>query len=209
MWTGELVGELALRTHGAHRAAMAACNAALVACALAAPLAAQRGANLRPLDSTDRGTLVRPRGYPRVADTASLVSRLRLAFAATRATPRTVARPGGGAVSLSSPYAPDVDLTLANPGASVERSQCVSIALKPRVAYECGALRLAYPLPTVTTLNEARTPTLVYRSDHAAPQPIVRAWVARPAAAPVPTRVRATLTIAGETQPRASSSWAG
>ncbi|MCU0635633.1 MAG: hypothetical protein MUE41_12230, partial [Gemmatimonadaceae bacterium] len=186
----------------------------LAVCATALALSAgsalaQARAISSPLDTTVRRVVVRPPGYPRITDTASLVSRLRGAFAATRAAPRGMRRPGGAVVALASPYAPDVDLTLANPGASIERSQCVSVALKPRVAYECGALRLAYPLPTLTTLTQARTPTLVYRSDHAAPQPIVRAWVARPAAAPVPTQVTATLTLAQESQPRATATWSG
>ncbi|MCU0649220.1 MAG: hypothetical protein MUF00_14570 [Gemmatimonadaceae bacterium] len=103
--------------------------------------------------------------------------------------------------------APIVDLTQANPGASVERSQCVSVALRERVAYECGALRVAYPLPTITTLGTARTPTLVYRSDQAAPRGIVRAWVDRAPGSGVPMTVTATLIVQGVQV--ATQSWGG
>lgn len=76
---------------------------------------------------------------------------------------------------------PVLDLASGFAGPTIERSQCVTVALRPAVAYECGALRVAYPLPTLTTVSEARTPTLVYRSDHAAPRPIVRVGVTLPA----------------------------
>lgn len=81
--------------------------------------------------------------------------------------------------------------------ATTEPSQCLTIGLRPGVAYECGGLRVAYPLPTITTLNTPRTPTLVYRSTHATPAPIVRAWVTRPTGVPFPSTVTVILTVAG------------
>ncbi|MDX2184055.1 MAG: hypothetical protein SFW08_08725, partial [Gemmatimonadaceae bacterium] len=67
--------------------------------------------------------------------------------------------------------APIVSLAGTFVSATTEPSQCLTIGLRPGVAYECGGLRVAYPLPTITTLNTPRTPTLVYRSTHATPAP--------------------------------------
>jgi hypothetical protein len=91
--------------------------------------------------------------------------------------------------------APVLDLAGTFAGATIERSQCVTVALRPGVAYECGALRVAYALPTIITQGEARTATLVYRSDHAAPRPTVRVRVTLPAGAT--DSVSATLRVDG------------
>jgi RHS repeat-associated protein len=95
--------------------------------------------------------------------------------------------------------------------ATTEPSQCLTIGLRPGVAYECGGLRVAYPLPTITTLNTPRTPTLVYRSTHATPAPIVRAWVTRPSGTPVPSTVTVKLRLSGDqevaTHTYAGSAW--
>jgi len=61
-----------------------------------------------------------------------------------------------------------------NPEGSVARDGCLTIAAGDDAAYECGDLRLVHPLPTTTTLNKARTPTLIYTSAHARPMNLVQ-----------------------------------
>ncbi|HSQ29669.1 MAG TPA: hypothetical protein VLN49_07465, partial [Gemmatimonadaceae bacterium] len=64
-----------------------------------------------------------------------------------------------------------------NPGTSISRDQCLTIAAGDGAAYECGDLRLVHSLPTTTTMNKARTPTLIYLSAHARPVTLVAADV--------------------------------
>jgi RHS repeat-associated protein len=65
----------------------------------------------------------------------------------------------------------------ANAGTSIARDECLSIAAGDAAAYECGDLRLVHALPTTTTMNKARTPTLIYNSAHAHPVLLVQADV--------------------------------
>ena len=60
-----------------------------------------------------------------------------------------------------------------NPEATIARDQCLTIAAGDDGAYECGDLRLVHALPTTTTMNKARTPTLIYLSAHAHPVTLV------------------------------------
>ncbi|HEY0024965.1 MAG TPA: RHS repeat-associated core domain-containing protein [Longimicrobium sp.] len=62
----------------------------------------------------------------------------------------------------------------------LERDLCLTIAAGSG-AYECGDLRLAHALPTIRTLNKARTPVLIYNQAHVDPHPIVAAYVSLPA----------------------------
>lgn len=64
-----------------------------------------------------------------------------------------------------------------NPGTSISRDQCLTIAAGDGAAYECGDLRLVHALPTTTTMNKPRTPTLIYMSAHAHPVTLVAADV--------------------------------
>ncbi|HEV8498612.1 MAG TPA: RHS repeat-associated core domain-containing protein, partial [Gemmatimonadaceae bacterium] len=64
-----------------------------------------------------------------------------------------------------------------NPGTSIARDECLTIAAGDDAVYECGDLRLVHALPTTTTLNKARTPTLIYTSAHAQPVALVQADV--------------------------------
>jgi hypothetical protein len=81
-----------------------------------------------------------------------------------------------GFVSITS-GATNGPLTIAmnslNPGTSISRGQCLTIAAGDDAAYECGDLRLVHALPTTTTLNKARTPTLIYTSAHAHPVTLI------------------------------------
>ena len=101
--------------------------------------------------------------------------------------------------------APTVDVFSANPGADIERSACVTVAIRPGAAYECGDLRLSYSLPAIRVFNQTRTATLLYSSQHARPTPIVRAWVTRQVDSWQPNYVRAKLWVNGVQ--RDSNSW--
>ncbi len=97
------------------------------------------------------------------------------------------------------------------PGTShtdVQRGMCLTAAV-PGGAYQCGDLQVAYPLPGVRTLNRLHTPTLVYNSQHANPQPVFGARVMLPSAA---DRVEAVLRVSrngGAAVQRATRSWSG
>jgi RHS repeat-associated protein len=71
-----------------------------------------------------------------------------------------------GLVSISTGVISDVgvDARGANPGATIDRANCLTIAAGDAAAYECGDLRLVHELPTTTTMNKSWTPTLVYDS---------------------------------------------
>ncbi|HEX6808559.1 MAG TPA: RHS repeat-associated core domain-containing protein [Gemmatimonadaceae bacterium] len=73
-----------------------------------------------------------------------------------------------------------VDIASANPGSTLERSLCLHVSVAKGTSYECGALRLAYALPTTTTLTNARTPVLLYNSQFAAPHVVIAANVTLP-----------------------------
>jgi hypothetical protein len=88
----------------------------------------------------------------------------------------------------------------------VARDRCLTVAL-PTGASECGDLRLAHALPSVRTLNQVRTPMLVYNSQHASPHPIVAANVSLPSGTNGLSRVVATLKVNGT--PRGQGVWRG
>ena len=94
------------------------------------------------------------------------------------------------------------------PGANdmVARGACVTVALAPATASECGDLRLAHAVAPVLTMGTARAPTLLYNSQHARPVPTVLAEV-RLAAGTLPTTVTACIKVAGSN--RGCRSWAG
>jgi RHS repeat-associated protein len=83
------------------------------------------------------------------------------------------------------------DLTLS------ERSMCVTASVGAGAAYECGDLRLVAPLPSTRMLNRARTPVLIYNSQHAKPFPIVAAHVVRDVTKARPDSIGARLVVNG------------
>jgi RHS repeat-associated protein len=151
-------------------------------------------------------------GFPRVTDTLSLPTRLQ------RARPFQPALPSGSSSSLTLGGSAlgllggtpgfTVNVSEANPGADIERSACVTVAIRSNAAYECGDLRLTYALPAIRVFNQTRNAMLLYNSQHARPTPIVRAWVTRATGTPVPNSVAVTLTTADGVQ-RAQGSWSG
>ncbi len=118
-------------------------------------------------------------------------------------------RGAGAAERGATLLAPIVDVASVNAGANIERSACVSVAIRPGVAYECGDLRVAYSYPVIRTFNTARTITMLYNSQHAKPTPIVRALVTNHASGTAPTTVTATLFVqqGGTYVQRATATW--
>jgi len=99
-------------------------------------------------------------------------------------------------VTVGSQLAADtVDVTNTTPGTRVEPSICLTVAASRSAAYQCGDLRIVHALPTTRTRNKARTPTLLYSSQHAHPYPLIAANVALNAAAATPDSVVAKLFV--------------
>ena len=105
---------------------------------------------------------------------------------------------------------PVVDVSNTHPGTTVERGACLSISLGANAAAECGDLRIVHALPTITTLNKARTPTLLYNSYHNRPYAVIAADVAVPAGSSgVPDSVKVRLKIDGSSTVIDSGAWSG
>ena len=67
-----------------------------------------------------------------------------------------------------------------NPGPTIERDECLTIAAGDDAAYECGDLRLVHELPGARTMNRHRAVTLMYNSTHAKARAIIAANVSLP-----------------------------
>jgi RHS repeat-associated protein len=109
-------------------------------------------------------------------------------------------------VATGTAQAPTVALSTVNPGTTVERDLCLTIALVGSAAAECGDLRLAHGLPAVRTMGRARAPTLVYSSAYAHPYPLLAAEVTLPAGAANPDSVEVVLHKGGDS---VRARWAG
>ena len=105
------------------------------------------------------------------------------------------------------PLIPLVSIVDVNPGTTIERDQCLTIAAGSAAAFECGDLRIVHALPAIRTLNKARVPTLLYNSATADPYPIVAASVTLAGGSPLPDSVEAVLKVGGVTKD--SGRWAG
>jgi RHS repeat-associated protein len=111
-------------------------------------------------------------------------------------------------VTLTSPPAGDsleVRVQGRNPDATIARDQCLTIAAGDNAAYECGALRLVHSLPTTTTRGKARTPTLIYNSNHAKPG----AWIAADVTlrGMKPYKLELTLKMTGRADVKRTIGW--
>jgi hypothetical protein len=104
---------------------------------------------------------------------------------------------------------PLVSVEDVNPGATLDRSQCLAVALAPSQAWECGDVRIVHPLPSIRTLGSQRTPVLVYNSAASDPiRQIVAAYVTRPSTpSTAPDSVYAKITVNGTKLD--STVWAG
>ena len=101
-----------------------------------------------------------------------------------------------------------------NPGTAISRDQCVTIAAGDDAAYECGDLRLVHALPTTTTMNKARTPTLIYTSAHAHPVALVAVDVTLNGASSLlggtcPNQITARLRFANSDTAERAIPWTG
>jgi RHS repeat-associated protein len=112
-----------------------------------------------------------------------------------------------GAVSITvaagGPSSTIVSVTDANPGTSVDRDLCLTVAVGPAAAFECGDLRIVHGVPGVTTFNTTRAPTLLYNSRQAQATPILAALVTLASNAATPTHVTGALWV----KPAGGGSW--
>jgi RHS repeat-associated protein len=107
----------------------------------------------------------------------------------------SVSSVGGTAVSASSPADPGFpgdDRSLQR----TQRDACITVAMGPASASECGDLRVVHALPDTRILNKSRSPVLFYNSGHGRPIPIVAEHLAGPASG-VPDSIRAVLLVDG------------
>ena len=95
--------------------------------------------------------------------------------------------------SVSSPRLTN-GVVLLNPTGIQEKSLCVSIAVGPGAAAECGDLRLAYGLPGVMTKGKGRAPTLIYSAQAAHPTTVIPADLSLTSVV-IGTNVTATVVI--------------
>ncbi|HEX7980434.1 MAG TPA: hypothetical protein VF461_17660, partial [Gemmatimonadaceae bacterium] len=96
----------------------------------------------------------------------------------------------------------------ANLNGSVARDACLDMPL-PRggASYECGDLRVAYPLPPVTTMNKTRQPRLLFLSSTANATAVIEADVTIVQAGYSPTQLTPKLTLNGVTQTLSPIAW--
>jgi len=114
-------------------------------------------------------------------------------------------------VRLRTQQAPIPGIDVDNSGYPIERSACLTIAIGPAAAAECGNLRVVHPLPSVRTLNKIRTPTLLYNSEFAHPYFIAPVQVKLTSTTTTPDSVEVVLylNINGSNVERARRRWAG
>jgi RHS repeat-associated protein len=146
-------------------------------------------------------------GESRVATVTYTVGSAGAGTAMVTAFDNTVRDSATVAVTAISPPAPVVSVVDVNPGGTVERDGCVTIAAGSDAAFECGDLRIIHPLPVVRTVNRVRAPTLLYNSAHAEPYPIIAASVTLTSGFARPDSVEAVLTIGG--LEKARGRWSG
>jgi len=143
-------------------------------------------------------------GIATVSDTAVSTGAGSVTLNAIDASVSSLRDSGSLALTVDSAPKPVVSLVTTNPGTTVERDQCLTIAAGQNAAFECGDLRIVHALPAIRTLNKARVPTLLYNSADAQPHPVFTALVT---VTTVPDSVEAILKVNGVEQTRAR--WAG
>jgi RHS repeat-associated protein len=131
----------------------------------------------------------------------------KITLKATQSTDGGVLDTGWVNVSTGTAQNPTVVVSTVNPGVSLERGLCLTVALAGGAASECGDLRVAQGLPSVRTMGKVRAPTLIYSTAQAHPYPLVAAEVTLPAGAANPDSVELALTVNGTERRRAR--WAG
>jgi len=112
-------------------------------------------------------------------------------------------------VVAGSPQPASVRVDSVNPGTTLERRLCLTFALAPGAASECGDLRLVHALPATRTQSKARIPTLIYNGAAAHPHPVVAANVTLATGGANPDSVVATLRLGSAQVARGRWSGAG
>ena len=82
-------------------------------------------------------------------------------------------------------------------GDNIVRSACLTSGAGEAAAWECGDLVVTHAMPAYTSMNKARSLTLLYSSGQALPQPVVAVAVTENSSLTLPTSVRAELKING------------
>jgi RHS repeat-associated protein len=108
----------------------------------------------------------------------------------------------------SSPSGVNVSVASVNPGLTIARNQCLTIAAGSDAAVECGDLRLVHELPATTTMGKTRAPTLLYNSRHAKPGAVIAADVSFNSGI-APDSLLATVVIPGKQNTNKSFTWQG
>lgn len=89
---------------------------------------------------------------------------------------------------------------------SVARDACLDMPLGKGASYECGDIRFAYSLPTMTSMNRPRQLTLLYLSSQANASAVIEADVSMNASQ-TPTQIVPRLTIKGTTYTLSALPW--
>jgi RHS repeat-associated protein len=106
---------------------------------------------------------------------------------------------GSLAVTVSDSGSISISTAGLNPGTTIDRSQCLTIAAGQNAAYECGDLRIVQPLPATITMNKPHAPALIYNSRHAKPGALLAANVTYSGVAPL--TLYATVSLNGVAMP--------
>jgi RHS repeat-associated protein len=121
----------------------------------------------------------------------------------------TVTDTGYTDITIQNPLGPGVVLNTVTPDVTHPRDKCVTIEIRPGIAYECGDLRVVHALPTTQTYNKARTPSLIYNSNMATGVNAIGALLTFDPAKGTPDTVKATLTDSATGQIVGSRQWLG
>jgi RHS repeat-associated protein len=128
-------------------------------------------------------------------NTTSTIGALgRLKVVASRSSQSTIADTGYVDITVQARSGPSVVLTGVAPTVTRPRNKCLTISIRPGVAYECGDLRLVHALPSVRTYNKVRTPYLVYHSNISHGLTTIGALVTLDSTKGTPDTVTATVT---------------
>src|SRR6185437_5134158 len=148
-------------------------------------------------------------GWVDVSYTAGSSGTGRISLEATLSTDATVTDSGWAIpkVATLTAGAPTVVVDTINPGARSERALCLRMSVGGAEA-ECGDMVVVHDLPTVRTLNKARTPALIYESQTAMPQTLIAANVTVGSGTLTPDSVKAKLILSG-TRTVDSATWSG
>jgi RHS repeat-associated protein len=112
-------------------------------------------------------------------------------------------------ITVQNPLGPGVVLSTVTPDVTHPRDKCVTIEIRPGIAYECGDLRVVHALPTTQTYNKARTPALIYNSNMATGVNAIGALLTFDPAKGTPDTVKVTVTDSATGNIVGSRQWLG